>query len=316
MGKKLTTNEFIEKSKLIHGDKYDYSNVEYISAKDKIKIICKEHGEWLQTPSNHLSGFGCSKCATNTRANNRRKTLNDFINEANEIHSNKFTYPLDQLYVSVHNKLRIICKEHGEFLQTPGSHLSGKGCPNCKNKKQTTESVIKRCIEVHGNDFDYSKINYTKMIDYVEIKCNKCNNWFMQCLDKHINSRHGCPICKESKGEKLIRNWLVKNNIEFITQQEIYLHKLCKNTNLVKIDFVVNYNSIKYFIEYDGKQHYEYDKFYNKNNVENFYKQQRRDLILEEYCKLNNINLIKIKYDVNEHSLVEILNNIKTNEYE
>lgn len=60
--KKLTTEEFIEKARKVHVDKYDYSKVEYVNNLTKVCIICPKHGEFWQTPNNHLSGKGCPIC--------------------------------------------------------------------------------------------------------------------------------------------------------------------------------------------------------------------------------------------------------------
>jgi len=62
MSRKLTTEEFIERAKKIHGDKYDYSEVNYINAKIKVEIICKIHGHFFKNPFDHLSGQGCPLC--------------------------------------------------------------------------------------------------------------------------------------------------------------------------------------------------------------------------------------------------------------
>ena len=127
-----------------------------------------------------------------------------FIQKSVKKHGNKFDYSKVN-YINSTTKVCIICTEHGDFEQTPASHLSGKGCPNCKHRNQSTEDVIKRCIKIHGSNFDYSKVVYINMKNKVEIKCNICKTSFMQSLDKHINSKQGCPTCQESKGENLIR---------------------------------------------------------------------------------------------------------------
>lgn len=202
--KSVKTSFFIQKSVKKHGNKFDYSKVNYINSTTKVCIICPEHGEFMQTPSNHLYGFGCNECAIESRAARRRNTTKNFIDRANLIHNNKYTYN-KSVYVKTHNKVIITCPIHGDFEQTPASHLSGKGCPNCKHRNQSTEDVIKRCIKIHGSNFDYSKVVYINMKNKVEIKCNICKTSFMQSLDKHINSKQGCPTCQESKGENLIR---------------------------------------------------------------------------------------------------------------
>jgi hypothetical protein len=119
------TIEFIEKSKRIHGEKYDYSLSEYMGARSKIKIICKEHGEFEQRIDHHLSGHGCSKCG-----GSEKFSLENIILEFKKIHGNKYNYSLVE-YKNNDTKIKIICKEHGIFEQKPRVHLSGSGCPIC-----------------------------------------------------------------------------------------------------------------------------------------------------------------------------------------
>ena len=59
---KLTTEEFIAKAKAVHGDRYDYSKVEYVNNQTPVKIVCPIHGGFIQRPSNHLHGNGCQQC--------------------------------------------------------------------------------------------------------------------------------------------------------------------------------------------------------------------------------------------------------------
>ena len=108
--KKLTTEKFIENAKKIHGDKYDYSLVEYKSKCKKVKIICNEHGIFEQTAFSHLSGHNCNYCSIEKRKSNTA----DFIKKANVIHKNKYDYSIVE-YVGCNSKIKIICKEHGIF---------------------------------------------------------------------------------------------------------------------------------------------------------------------------------------------------------
>lgn len=237
----------------------------------------------------------------------KKVTTEIFIDKANLIHNEKYDYS-KSIYLKTHTKIKIICLIHGEFLQTPASHLSGRGCPKCKNKNQSNIDIINRCIKIHGTDFDYSNVNYINMKDKVEIKCNSCNTIFLQCLDKHINAKQGCPVCKQSKGESLIRLWLINNNITYITQYKINLGDLCIERQNIKVDFYIEINKHKYVIEYDGKQHFEYDRFYHKDNIENFNTQKKRDNALTEFCKNNNFKLLRFDYTQNDENVIGILN--------
>ena len=127
-----TTNTFIEQAIKVHGDKYDYSKVEYISSKIVVSIICPTHGEFLQTPNNHLfNGSGCIECGYEVSRKVRIKDSEIFINQANQIHNNKYNYSQIE-YDGAFQKIKIICPTHGEFLQLPTNHLNKKsGCPKC-----------------------------------------------------------------------------------------------------------------------------------------------------------------------------------------
>ena len=122
---KLTNKEFIEKSQLIHGYKYDYSKVIYKNDKTKIEIICKKHGEFVQLPCVHLDGHGCSKCGN-------KNDLETFIKKSKLIYGDLFDYNLIE-YFNMKSPIKIICKIHGEFIVVPSCFLYSKtGCIYCK----------------------------------------------------------------------------------------------------------------------------------------------------------------------------------------
>jgi hypothetical protein len=195
-GKKMTTYDFILKSIEKHSNKFDYSKVSYINMKNKVIIICKEHGEFLQNPNNHLNGQGCFNCASD----NKRSNKIDFINKSIKIHNDKFDYSLVE-YKSVTNKVKIICKEHGEFEQIPNYHLSGSGCPRCcKSSKIDNLEFIKRARIKHGDKYDYSITNYTSSLNKVDIICKE-HGVFSQIASNHLYD-NGCPNCSLSYGEK------------------------------------------------------------------------------------------------------------------
>ena len=129
---KLTTEEFIAKAKAVHGDRYDYSKVEYVGTKTKICIICKEHGEFLQSPKKHLLGQGCIKCHHNYLAKRYSLGKEKFIEKAHAVHNGFYDYSKVE-YVNSHTQVQILCPLHGVFNQEPASHLQGHGCPICAN---------------------------------------------------------------------------------------------------------------------------------------------------------------------------------------
>jgi G:T-mismatch repair DNA endonuclease (very short patch repair protein) len=123
-----TNDEYIEKVKEKHGNKYNYSKTNYTKAKEKISITCNEHGDFLQEAYSHLIGFGCSKCT-----NKYSPTTEEYIEKANEKHKYKYDYSNTE-YLSVNEKITVICKKHGKFEQHAGNHLRGSGCQKCCNK--------------------------------------------------------------------------------------------------------------------------------------------------------------------------------------
>lgn len=131
MPSRLTKEQFIAKAKTKHGLRYDYSSVVYKNARTKISITCKEHGEFIKTPTNHLSGQACPKCDVNDHFWTTKK----FIESATKIHSGRYTYNKTH-FNHTHKKVVITCLIHGDFEQRPNDHINKRaGCPKCANKR-------------------------------------------------------------------------------------------------------------------------------------------------------------------------------------
>ena len=292
--KKKTTEEFIEQAKAIHGDKYDYSKTEYQGCKKKVCIICPEHGEFWQSPDNHInSKQGCPKCA-----NNVILTTQEFIERVRKIHGDKYDYSKVN-YINNHTNITIICSIHGEFDQLPLNHLKGEGCYECgrvrtgDSKRVSVEESIRKAKIIHGNFYDYSKVTYNKVADKVTIIC-PIHGKFEQTMNNHLRGQ-GCPKCSQSKGERTITNWLISNDIKFISQHKINIDININPSGNAFIDFYLPDHNI--FIEYNGEQHYiAKERFGGELG---FQKQQRRDEYVRNYCKEHNIKLIEIKYNEN-----------------
>jgi hypothetical protein len=209
---RYTNEEFISMAKKIHPESnYDYSKTEYINSKTDIIIICKKlgHGEFQQTPSTHLkSKYGCPKCAIEFNSNNSRYTNEEFISMAKEKHpQNNYDYSKTE-FVNSNCYVIIICKKpgHGEFQQRAGNHLQCHGCPKCAIefnadiRTRTTEQFIEETKKVHGEDtYDYSKTEYVNCKCYVTITCKKPGHGdFQQTPDSHLQGV-GCPKCGKLK---------------------------------------------------------------------------------------------------------------------
>ena len=204
MPKRLTTEEFIEKARAVHGDIYDYSKVEYINNQTKVCIICPVHGEFWQTPGNHLHGYGCNQCAIEKRktsSTGKRSTAEEFIRKAIEIHGNKYDYSKVN-YINRKTNVCIICPEHGEFWQQPSHHLQGSICPKCADlgRKEkltlTNDDVIERLQKVRGDRYDYSKVKYTGWNDPIVITCKEHGD-FVTTASNALDRRtiEICPYC-------------------------------------------------------------------------------------------------------------------------
>ncbi len=172
--KNYTKETIINLGNKKHDYKYDYSLVEYINSLTKIKIICPidNHGLFEVVPNSHLSGAGCPKCSGNYRF-----TEYEIIERFIEKHGKKYSYSKVE-YKNAHKKVIIICPKHGEFLQTPNSHIRGTSCPNCR--QSTGENTIRTLLEKSNIEFIYEKkfpnCKYKNLLsfDFYLIKSNIC----------------------------------------------------------------------------------------------------------------------------------------------
>jgi len=266
--KRSNVEEFIEKVKEIHEDRYDYLKVEYKNSQENVIIICKIHGEFKQLPSNHLKGQGCGKCV------GKNKTTHDFIKESMKMHGDKYDYSKTE-YISCNEKITIICKIHGEFLQTPTNHLNSSGCGKCFGTYQpTTEEWIEKARNIHGDKYDYSKVEYINCIEKVIIIC-KIHGEFKQTPNSHLNGC-GCPFCVNKTEGKLYEK-LQKTYPSTIAQfsPEWIGRK--------RFDFCIPEHNI--IIELDGRQHFEQVRNWSSPEEQYINDKEKEELATEHnYC--------------------------------
>ena len=247
-GIKYIQTDFIAKAKEVHGDKYDYSKVEYADAFTKVCIICPEHGEFWQSPGNHLYGNGCPKCV------GKNRTTETFIQEAHLLHGTKYNYEKVD-YQGIFHKVCIICPEHGEFWQSPHDHLRGHGCIKCKNnrtQKITTlcaENFQEKAVLIHGNRYDYSKVEYVNAKTKVCIICPE-HGEFWQSPNGHLNGK-GCPKCKESFLEKEVRILLEEKGILFEREKRFEGYNRIYDFYLPKYNIIIECQGIQHFKDVD-----------------------------------------------------------------
>lgn len=129
---------YIQKFIEVHGDTYIYSKVQYKTTREKVEIICKEHGSFFQRPNSHLSGVGCPQCQGN-KHKDTIQCIKDFI----QVHGSTYDYSKVEYVNAANTKVEIVCKKHGSFLQRPNHHLSGKGCPKCQGHNQNILYILK-----------------------------------------------------------------------------------------------------------------------------------------------------------------------------
>ena len=140
-------DDFIVRANILHNNKYDYSEANYINCKTKIKIICPTHGIFKQTPDNHLNNHGCTHCGKDITTNIMKNVAAEsFIGKAIKIHGDKYDYSLVK-YINAKTKIKIICPTHGMFEQIPNDHLCNKGCPTCGLQNSKNENEIREFIE-------------------------------------------------------------------------------------------------------------------------------------------------------------------------
>jgi hypothetical protein len=245
--KPITNNKFIEKSRLKHGNKYDYSLVEYINATTKIKIICSKHGEFEQQPNNHVFGQGCIKCMGDNVRNARKFTKEQWIEKFKKVHGDRYDYSLVKEFEGsgMLNKVIIVCSKHKEFLMRPQLHAKGVNCPYCnisKGEDEVEKYLIKNDIEYvreHKFDkcfnpktnkklpFDFFIPKYNLVIEYQgEQHYKKMGNYFESRNGGLEGRKYRDKIKKEFCYQEKI-NYLEIPYKEFNNINTILKNKLC-----------------------------------------------------------------------------------------
>ncbi len=197
MSKRVTTADFIQRAREVHGDRYDYSKVLYVAARTKIAIVCPEHGEFEQTPANHTTGHGCHECG-----GNKPLTRDRFLERANKAHKGRYDYSRVE-FKNVENKIEIICPVHGPFRQRLLSHLKGFGCDRCgrinvaKKLSHSHDRFLDDAWQAHGDRYDYSQVEYVNALTKVTIICPD-HGPFRQKPANHIRDV-GCPKCGDER---------------------------------------------------------------------------------------------------------------------
>lgn len=275
--KKKTTEEFITQAKLVHGNKYDYSLSKYEGKDRALSIICPIHGEFKQVANSHLRGRNCQKCINNIKSTNE-----DFIKKSKKIHGDKYDYSKVQ-YVNARVKINLICKKHGVFSIRPTNHLSGVGCSECSieknslNLKKNNDVFLNELILMHGDKYDYSKVEYINSNTKVKIIC-PIHGEFEQIANDHRIGK-GCSKCSNiiSKPEKKLMDFLLEMGINYLPNDRLFLGGKELDILIPSHNIAIEYNGIYWHSELFKSNNYHL----NKTNI----------------CELKGIKLIHIFED-------------------
>lgn len=300
---RLTLDEFKIKANFIHDGLYGYDKVVYENYDTPIIICCKEHGDFLQTPASHLAGNGCKKCSGIFTY-----TQEEYLLQCGIIHNHRYGYE-SVVYVNNSSIITIHCNKHGNFEQNARVHMIGHGCSQCGHEKVGLSrrtpllKMIELFTEVHGLRYDYSLVVHTEFHNKVIIIC-RVHGKFEQTPHHHLYGQCNCPQCviPMSKGERQIEKILMNLEITYETQKKF---DDCKNIFCLPFDFHISDRNL--LIEYDGEQHFKPIEFFG--GEESFEKRKKNDEIKNKYCRDNNIELLRIRFDEDvEEKLVTYFN--------
>jgi very-short-patch-repair endonuclease len=282
-----------------HGNKitalptFSFTNVD-----KKETFVCKEHGEFESTVYRLLKskGYGCNKCSPFGPKGweyMKQKIFNK--------HGDRYEYYLNDDTYTAGSKLKIICRKHGVFYQNYGDHVTGTGCPTCskEEKEVSVNDFLLNAITHHGNSYGYDYVfeDYTKAASKVRIICPKHGIFLQQANDHGRGS--GCPSCSNaSRGENLIRNFLIRNKIEYTTQKTF--PDCVRNKGKLKYDFYLPAHNI--LIEYDGKQHFETG--FLCQDLDDI---KATDEFKTKYAADNGFVLLRLRYDDNSLQILQTM---------
>lgn len=291
---------FVDKARSIHGDKYQYDLSSYKTNKLPINIICPEHGEFKQAPGDHLKGWGCSKCS-----GKYKPTTEEWVLKAAPVYNYYYDYSKVE-YKDNKTSVIVICPKHGEFYTIPNNHLKGiSGCPKCndelKHKKysKTSAKFIADAKKVHGELYDYSKVNYYNKETPITIICKK-HGEFKQAPNAHLCGA-GCPKCKNKNQTKLFEK-LSETFKELDFDYEIGIKWLEGQR------FDIYNKEFNFAVEYDGLQHYEPVEHFGGESY--FKVTQERDTLKNTKCIVNKCKLFRVKFDYTDEDYQELVYNI------
>jgi len=293
---RLTSEEFINRAKTIHKDKYVYDKTVYRGYENKVVIGCPKHGVFEQRVGDHLRGEGCPKCAVLLTGEIGRMSLSDFVAHSKEIHGNKYDYGR-VVYKNNRTKVALVCSVHGEFFVSPDNHFKGYGCKKCNRDARCVRhqaDFIERAKKVHP-DYDYSESVFVEgHKKEIKIICPKHGS-FYQDPYRHLKGS-GCPSCilkEETKLGEILKGFFVGWKIE--RHKKIFSKEHGRQRCF---DFFITNGSIDLVVEYDGLQHFKPIRFNykmsQKDAEKKFEAQKKTDALDIVFCERKRIRLYRV----------------------
>lgn len=285
---RLPVEDFIKRSRAIHGDKYDYSNLGYINTRHHVTITCPEHGVFSQRANSHLRGMDCQKCAGTKRRTGTQK----FIEKSIAKHGDRYSYDHAQ-YTNAHGMIKIECQAHGAFEQPANDHLKGHGCPSCgydavKGPRITNEDWVSRFKEVHGDRYIYDRVDYKSACMNILIGC-RAHGYFKQKPYNHLHvAGEACHKCYASRGEVVVFTALDSMDVEYEFQAGF---SSCKHKWQLSFDFFLPHHAL--LIEFDGEQHRR--ACWSFGGDDQFAEIQKRDAAKNRWARTHGIPLVRLR---------------------
>ena len=291
---KISKEEFIEKAKKIHGDKYDYSNIpDRVSAEEEIEIFCNECNSYFKSSRRKImmADTPCSFCYSKLRGKQRTKTFEWFEKEIEKIHDNKYSLYKDK-YLNTKTETVVFCKKcNKDFKIIPMHLLQGGGCQRCaietvaKAKMLKQEDVEKEIKKACSDRYTFKPFKYDASRTVINFHCSKHDFNFQQSFATYRANGICCPKCKpKSKAELEVFDFLKENRINFRYNETM---DGLKDDGTLFPDFFLPEQKI--MIEVNGEHHYrptDYSgKLSEEEMIKSFHKQKHHDWLKRKYCK-------------------------------
>ena len=256
---RMSREDFVRRAMLKHGDRYDYSEVEYTNSKSKVRIRCRKHGVILQSPSNHLR-HGCQLCGLREAHSTWALDTERFIAKAKLVHPDSGYDYSAASYLGGMDKVKIVCPRHGAFQQRANNHLAGIGCPRCGRDKarivllKNSDDFISKAVSIHAGRYWYGHVKYEGAFKLIEISC-PVHGSFWQTPDAHVNSKAGCPSCshRHSVPQREVEAYLEGLGVQYEPNEHSQIPPYELDTFVPSCSLAIEFNG-RYWHSLDGTE--------------------------------------------------------------